>query len=132
VRLSVAPIRYGAGQKGKVVTSLLYGIPVVATPIAAEGMHLREGEHFLCAETPEAFAKAVLRLLEDDRLWHALSGEGRARAAEKFGYERVFAGLREVLVALGLPLPPGPQAIPSGRRARKTAGAPVQIGTASR
>ena len=42
-RLSVAPLRYGAGVKGKVNMAMSYGLPVVATPVAVEGMHLRTG-----------------------------------------------------------------------------------------
>ena len=37
-RISVAPLRYGGGIKGKIVSSLSYGVPVVATSIAAEGI----------------------------------------------------------------------------------------------
>ena len=42
-RVSIAPLRYGAGVKGKVNQAMAHGLPVVATTAAVEGMHLREG-----------------------------------------------------------------------------------------
>jgi O-antigen biosynthesis protein len=74
----VAPLRFGAGMKGKVGQSLVHGLPVVSTAIGAEGMSLVDGEHLLMAETAEEFAEAVLSLLEDDGLWGRLQTQGRA------------------------------------------------------
>ena len=48
-RVSVAPLRYGAGVKGKVNMAMSYGLPVVATPIAVEGMHVEAGEDVMVA-----------------------------------------------------------------------------------
>lgn len=93
-RLSIAPLRYGAGVKGKVVSSLAAGLPVVTTPIGAEGMGLTSGVDAEIAESPAAMADAVLRLLEDDAHWQRLSRGGldfverhysRARARERIG-----------------------------------------------
>jgi hypothetical protein len=75
-RLSVAPLRYGGGIKGKIVSSLSYGVPVVATSVAAEGMELRPGEDILVADTPEAMADEIMRLVEDEGLWQAISDNG--------------------------------------------------------
>ena len=55
----MAPLRYGAGMKGKVGEALATGLPVVLTSVAAEGMGLVDGEHVLVADTAEAFAAAV-------------------------------------------------------------------------
>ncbi|MBW4022565.1 MAG: glycosyltransferase [Proteobacteria bacterium] len=77
-RVFVAPLRYGAGMKGKVGQSLIHGLPVVTTPIGAEGMALADDEHLLLAETAEDFAAAVLRLCADDALWRRLQARGRA------------------------------------------------------
>jgi len=75
-RLSIAPLRYGAGVKGKIVTSLSFGVPVVASTIAAEGMNLQHGEDVLVADTPEAMAGQILRLYNDAELWQRLSSRG--------------------------------------------------------
>jgi glycosyltransferase involved in cell wall biosynthesis len=76
-RMSVAPMRYGAGVKGKVGQSMAYGLPVVATSIGAEGMSLENGEHLLIGDTADAFADAVLRLATDDDLWRRVQANGR-------------------------------------------------------
>jgi hypothetical protein len=75
-RAFVAPLRYGAGMKGKVGQSMAHGLPVVATTVGAEGMGLRPGEHILVADREEEFAAEVLRLLRDDALWARLSEQG--------------------------------------------------------
>src|SRR3546814_5574803 len=68
-RVAVAPLRYGAGVKGKVNLSMAHGQPVVSTPCAVEGMHLRDGHDVLVADDAAAFADAVVRLHEDEALW---------------------------------------------------------------
>jgi predicted Fe-Mo cluster-binding NifX family protein len=65
VRLTVAPLRYGAGLKGKVLDSLAGGIPCVCSPMAAEGMDLPETLSDLVAATPEAIAATIVRLHAD-------------------------------------------------------------------
>lgn len=75
-RLSIAPLRYGAGVKGKVNLAMSYGVPVVATPAAVEGMHLAPGEDVMVASEPEQFAEAIERAYRDEALWHRLSAAG--------------------------------------------------------
>jgi GT2 family glycosyltransferase len=75
-RLTVAPLRYGAGAKGKVAASLAQGVPTVCTPVAAEGMLLTPGVDVLVGDTPEALAEHVIALLRDDALWTRLSVAG--------------------------------------------------------
>lgn len=75
-RLSVVPLRYGAGIKGKIATSLGYGVPCVATNIAAEGMGLVSGRDAVIVEGPQDFANAVVRLYGDKELWQSLSDNG--------------------------------------------------------
>ncbi|MGN6113646.1 MAG: glycosyltransferase [Luteimonas sp.] len=72
-RASGAPLRYGAGAKGKVAGSLALGVPVACTGIAAEGMGLAEGEEVLVADSPGGLAAHVLQLLRDDEAWYRLS-----------------------------------------------------------
>jgi glycosyltransferase involved in cell wall biosynthesis len=86
-RLSVAPLRYGAGVKGKVNQSLAHGLPVVATSQAVEGMFLEDGRSVLVADEPKDFAAAVLRLYQDPDLWERLSAAGLAVMAAHFGFD---------------------------------------------
>jgi GT2 family glycosyltransferase len=101
-KLSVAPLRYGAGVKGKVVTSLGYGVPCVATSMAAEGMELKDGIHALVADTPEEFAEAVVRVYNSTELWEKLSQNGLAFVQERFSVDRVQSKFRKMLKDMGL------------------------------
>ena len=76
VRLSVAPLRYGAGVKGKINQSMGFGVPVVATSVAVEGTKLRDREEILVADEPEDFARALIELYESEDLWNRLSKNG--------------------------------------------------------
>jgi glycosyltransferase involved in cell wall biosynthesis len=77
-RISLAPLRFGAGLKGKIGEALAAGTPVITTPIGAEGMPLFENpDALLIAEDSEAFAEAIGRLYQDESVWHVLSARGR-------------------------------------------------------
>src|SRR4029079_4266314 len=96
-RVSIAPLRYGAGVKGKVNMAMSYGLPVVATPAAVEGMHLTDGEDVLVAGDAEAFAAAVQRAYEDRALWEKLSAGGRVNIERHFSRAVARAALRDLL-----------------------------------
>ncbi|WP_306524135.1 glycosyltransferase [Dokdonella sp.] len=107
-RVSVAPLRVGAGMKGKVGEALSRGLPVVTTSIGAEGMGLEDGRHVLVADEAEAFASAVARLLQDRPTWEALGREGRAFITATYGVEGVGKVLQELVqAAQSQQLPPG-------------------------
>jgi GT2 family glycosyltransferase len=103
-RLFVAPLRYGAGMKGKVGHALSFGLPTVLTPVAAEGFDLTDGHDCLIAGDSESFAQAVITLYSDPALWQRLSDNGSA-AIREFGLEAVGRRLRDLFSALGV----GPQ-----------------------
>ncbi len=96
-RLSVAPLRFGAGVKGKVGESMAAGLPTVCTPVAAEGMGLVDGQHVLVAADATGFAERVVRLLDDDALWCTLSEAGASAITERFGPDVARATLQDVL-----------------------------------
>jgi GT2 family glycosyltransferase len=83
-RVFVAPLRFGAGMKGKIGDALSYGLPVVTTTIGAEGMYLRTGEEALIADAALDFAAAVVRLYRDEELWRRLASNGHAHAERHF------------------------------------------------
>jgi glycosyltransferase involved in cell wall biosynthesis len=86
-RLSVSPLRYGAGVKGKINHSMSRGVPVVATPTSVEGMHLVEGEEVIVGDSPEAFAQAIAQVYRDEALWKRLSANGLANVRRHFSPE---------------------------------------------
>ena len=83
-RLSIAPLRYGAGVKGKINMSMAYGVPVVATPLAVEGMWLTDGVDVIVGADAAAFAEGVVRLYRDPRLWAMLSENGMRNLEQYF------------------------------------------------
>ncbi|MFO3795867.1 MAG: glycosyltransferase, partial [Anaerolineales bacterium] len=87
LRLTVAPLRYGAGAKGKVVSSLLNGVPCIATTVAAEGMGLRIGDDIVACPNPESFADAILRVHDDIGVWTNLSTNGFDAISRKYSIE---------------------------------------------
>ncbi len=100
-RLAVAPLRYGAGIKGKVNMSMSRGQPVVATPMAVEGMFAESGRDVLIAETAEDFAAAIVRLYQDEELWNRVSAAGLENVRQYFSVETARLGLQELLRSLG-------------------------------
>jgi glycosyltransferase involved in cell wall biosynthesis len=98
-RLSIAPLRFGAGLKGKVGESLAAGVPVVGTTIAAEGF-ARPEQGMLIADTAADFAAAMMRLEADDALWARLSDGGRELVSETLGPGACEAALERILGSL--------------------------------
>ncbi|WP_050808235.1 glycosyltransferase, partial [Asticcacaulis biprosthecium] len=95
-RVFVAPLRYGAGAKGKVLAALAHGVPVVATPVAAEGMALQAGKTIFLADTVQALVAETQRLYTlPARRWTTVSKAGRAHIAKAHSFE----AMRDVLKA---------------------------------
>jgi GT2 family glycosyltransferase/glycosyltransferase involved in cell wall biosynthesis len=96
-RVSVAPLRYGAGVKGKVNMAMSYGLPVVATPVAVEGMHVVDGNDVLVAEAAPAVADAVVRTYSDETVWNRLSAGGLANVQRHFSFDAARTAVRRIL-----------------------------------
>ncbi len=98
-RISVAPLRYGAGMKGKIGDALSHGVPTVSTSVGSEGMALLAGEDILVADDPRMFAQSVVSLYKDEELWKKLSTNGKTKieglyspAEIKMRLESIFQG----------------------------------------
>ncbi|CAH0497201.1 hypothetical protein NVSP9465_02253 [Novosphingobium sp. CECT 9465] len=76
VLATVAPLRFGAGAKGKVVSSLLNAVPCVASEIAFEGMGIPDGHGVIAARSPDEFASRIMALADDPELWAQTSKRG--------------------------------------------------------
>jgi glycosyltransferase involved in cell wall biosynthesis len=83
--VSIAPLRYGAGVKGKVGEAWAHGVPVVMTSLAAEGMSVEPGVTALIADDARSFAEAIVALMKDERLWQRIAEAGRAHVDATFG-----------------------------------------------
>lgn len=97
-RVFVAPLRFGAGMKGKIVQSLAHGLPVVTTTIGEEGIGLIDGASALIANDALNFALAIIRLYNDEALWKGLSAQAQ-RVAKRFSPEIVKTDVENALCA---------------------------------
>lgn len=94
--VAVSPLPYAVGIQNKILEAMAMGTPVVASSSAAAGLETVNGQDLLIAEGPEAFAASVLRLLDDQTLWHRLSEHGLSYVAAHHDWERIGAQLVEV------------------------------------
>jgi O-antigen biosynthesis protein len=101
-RVSIAPLRWGAGVKGKVSEALAAGLPVVGTTVAFEGLQVVDGEHGLVADDADAFATAILRLHEDRETWERIRAVAPPHVDGLVGRGRLRRSLAPIL-ELGRP-----------------------------
>lgn len=87
-RVNLAPVRFGAGLKGKIADGWWKGVPAVATAIGAEGMRVSNAFGGLEANHPGEIAKAVVDLHQNAELWETCRARGRSILEEKFSYDR--------------------------------------------
>ena len=89
-------------KKGKIITSLGYGVPCVATSIATEGMGLVAGHHILQEDSPAEFADAVVKIYTNPELWLNLSTNGLEAVKEKYSIDVVEKRLASMLKSLDI------------------------------
>jgi len=75
-RVNLAPLRYGAGMKGKLIDAMCYGTPSASTRIGAEGMHGDMPWCGIIADDAEAFASAAARLYQQQDEWEVAQRNG--------------------------------------------------------
>lgn len=142
-RVTVVPLRFGAGTKGKLVQSLMAGTPVVSTTFGMEGLDLTPDRDLVVADDPGCFAAGVERLLTDESLWSNVAREGRRRLTVVHGRAAVTARFLDVVdrvlerpskAALSLQILPGPEdtysRVRTGMKAAIEATVPVDAAVA--
>jgi O-antigen biosynthesis protein len=97
VRLSLAPLRFGAGIKGKINQSMGFGVPVVATSLAVEGMFLTDREDVLIGDTPEDFARALIEVYGSEELWQHVSKNALEKTKASYSVEAARRKLKHLL-----------------------------------
>ncbi len=98
-RMALVPLRFGGGTRIKILEAMALGRPVVATSLGAEGLDVVDGEHILLADSPETFARAIVRLLSDPELAAQLARNGRALVERHYSRMTAHRVLGEVLAA---------------------------------
>jgi glycosyltransferase involved in cell wall biosynthesis len=99
-RALVAPLRFGAGVKGKIGQAMASGLPVVTSSIGAEGMGIVHNRQALIADDATRFASAINQLCSDPDLWHRISSAAISHAAEQYSPEIMLHKLRRVISAI--------------------------------
>jgi glycosyltransferase involved in cell wall biosynthesis len=98
--LGVAPMRFGAGMKGKIGEALAAGLPMVTTSVGAEGMDLEDRKTAMIADSANGFANAVVQICTDPTLHRRLSEEGRAHARQRWDVTPIEGRLLEAVESL--------------------------------
>ena len=96
----VVPLHAGGGMRVKILDAWLWGLPIVSTPIGAEGIELQDGENIMLAEDAPAFADTVVRLLTDEGLNQRLRTAGRAWVKETYAWRAVYRRVDQVYAKL--------------------------------
>lgn len=102
IKLSVAPLRYGAGIKGKVITSLSYGVPCVVTSIAAEGGGFTNQKDIIICDYPEEFANQVVDVYNCKAIWEKLSKNGLEFVTKKHSIQNFEKTIIRLVSDLGI------------------------------
>jgi glycosyltransferase involved in cell wall biosynthesis len=87
--ISIAPLRYGGGIKGKIGEALAHGLPVVTTSIGAEGFGFQVDKDVLVGDTPQAFAEAIATLWHDRDLYGCIRQNGWNYINDRYSVQAV-------------------------------------------
>ena len=100
-RICLAPLRFGAGQKGKLLDSMVYGTPSVTTTIGAEGMLNTSNWNGFIENEKEAFALKAVQLYQDQVLWNKAQKNGYALLQKNYDKKAYESTLVKRLESLG-------------------------------
>ena len=95
-KFMIAPLRYGAGVKGKIGQAFEYFLPVITNKIGAEGMDLQHEVNILDANTPEDFAEKIILLYQDEKLWKKIQGNSE-KSLEPFSLVKLDENLQIIV-----------------------------------
>lgn len=96
----IVPLRVGGGSRLKILEALALEKPVVSTSVGAENLAVTHEQDILLADSPEQFATAVERLLDDRALAARLGAAGRKLVVQRYGWDRLADNLERFLLKL--------------------------------
>jgi glycosyltransferase involved in cell wall biosynthesis len=100
-QVSVAPLFVGGGMIFKVLQAMSFGLPVVSSTVANEGIEAADGKEILIADTPEEFADRLASLMCNAEFWQRISGGAHAFVNGRYSWNVVMQDyLRDVDTAL--------------------------------
>ncbi|MGJ1388219.1 glycosyltransferase [Sphingobacterium spiritivorum] len=94
-RLMVAPLRSGAGVKGKIGQAFEYFMPVVTSKIGAEGMNMQDNVNALLAEDAQEFAAKIIQLYTNKEVWHYIQSNSED-SLTPFSKENLYKKIQEI------------------------------------
>ncbi len=83
-RVQLAPLRFGAGLKGKLLDAMRFGLPSVTTEVGAEGMHGNLSFNGSITTLKEDFINASVKLYSDEKLWNQAQKNGFEIIKQRF------------------------------------------------
>ena len=92
----VVPMRIGGGTRLKIYEAMAMAKPVISTTIGAEGLPVQNGTDLLLADTPEAFAETVIRVLNNPAFAQQIGSHGAATVRKNFGWDKVSVSFAEL------------------------------------
>jgi glycosyltransferase involved in cell wall biosynthesis len=95
-RLFIAPLRFGAGIKGKIGQSLEYSLPVITTEIGAEGFDFGTFEDEMIANQPKEFAEKIIEMYTNESLWDDVSNFSK-EILEPFSIATTMKTLKQII-----------------------------------
>jgi polysaccharide biosynthesis protein PslH len=98
--LFVVPLQVGEGMRVKILDAWSWGLPVVSTPVGAEGISVEAGKNILLAAEAGDFAAQAVRVLKDRALNEALRVAGRARVEANYSWQVVYQQVDQVYTQL--------------------------------
>lgn len=95
--VSIVPIRVGGGTRLKILEAMALRTPVVATSKGAEGLDALDGEHLMIADTPQAFAEAVIRVLRERHLGRRLGDNAYQLVRQQYDWAVVMPRFMQLI-----------------------------------
>jgi glycosyltransferase involved in cell wall biosynthesis len=93
--VSIVPVLFGSGTRYKILEALSMGRAVVSTTVGAEGLGLRDREHLVIADDPDAFADAIVELMSSPGLRSALAEAGREHVLARYDWGPLVSRMEE-------------------------------------
>lgn len=92
----IVPLHAGGGMRVKILDGWRWGVPLVSTTVGAEGIRHQPGQTILIADTPAAFAQAVMRLLQEPELGAQLANAGRAWVTAHYNWQTTYQAWHQI------------------------------------